>query len=182
MRSLVFALSLAVAAPVLTLGTSGCSYTKRVKFLSDVEFDHYYAMRVYLDEDQRKAYLKLKTEEERNAYLKGVMLPGLPPKSLWDTFYQYSAAERQDIVDGSVVEGWTVDKLLMAWGRPMKSRKLAGRKAERSLVFVYRFEKHSDGTVMVWQPGSKTEYKADYLFKREVILDDDVIAEITDRR
>lgn len=182
MRSLVFALSLAVAAPTLAVGLTGCAYTKRVKFLSDAEFDHYYAMRVYLDEEQRKTYLKLKTEEERNAFLKGVMLPGLPPKSLWDTFYQYGEDERQSIVDGSVEIGWTVDKLLMAWGRPMKSRKLAGRKAERSLVFVYRFEKHSDGTVMVWQPGSKTEYRADYLFKREVTLDDDVIAEITDRR
>lgn len=181
MRSLFLAVSLAAATPALTVGLTGCSYTKRVKFLSDTEFDHYYAMRVYLDEDERKEYLKLKTEEERNTYLQSYMLPGRPPKSLWDTFYQYDEDERADIVAGAVEEGWTIDKLMMAWGRPMKSRKVSGRKAQRSLLFLYKFEKHYDGSVLVWKPGSKTEYKAERLFVREVILDDDVIAEINDK-
>jgi hypothetical protein len=177
MRRLLLVLSLAFAAPL----TSSCSYTKRVKFLSDTEFDHYYAMRAYMNDDRRKEFLKLKTEEERTQYLKEFMLPGLPPRSLWDTFYQYPTHIREKIIEGGVQKGWTVDMLMMSWGRPMKSRKLPGRQAERSLLFIYKFEAHPDGSVLVWQPDSKTVYKADRTFIREVILDDDVIAVIKDK-
>ena len=178
MRRLLLALALAVTTPVVT---SGCSYTRLVKNLSDTEFDHYYAVRAFMDEEERKAFLKFKTEDERNQYLKEFMLPGLPPKSLWDTFYQYPDHIRTKIVEGGVQTGWTVDMLTMSWGRPMKSRKLAGRQAQRSLMFIYKFEQHPDGSVLVWQPGSKTEYQATRTFLREVILDDDVIAEIRDK-
>lgn len=177
MRALFLALVLAFLLPA----TSGCSYTRRVKFLTDTEFDHYYAMRVYMDEEERKTWLKLETEDERNTWLKEKMLPGLPPKSLWDTFYQYESHIREKIVAGEVQVGWTVDMLVMSWGRPMKSRKLPGRKAERSLLYQYKFEQHSDGTIMVWSPDSKTEYQAERMFMREVIIDDDVIAEINDK-
>jgi hypothetical protein len=171
MRRLLFALIL----------MSACSYTRLVKNLSDTEFDHYYAMRSYMNEEQRAEYLKLKTQEERDQYLKDFMLPGLPPVSLWDTYYKYDARIREKILAGEVQKGWTVDMLMMSWGPPMKSRKLPGRQAERSLLYIYKFEKHPDGSVLVWQPDSKTEYKAERVFLREVILDDDVIAEIHDK-
>lgn len=158
---------------ILVLALSGCSWKNRVKYLSDTEFDHYYALRTYMSDDQKKTYLKKETEEERNAYLHEL--------GLWDRFYQYEPHIRELIVAGDVQTGWTKDMLYMSWGAPFDKRRLSGRKAERSELFVYRFEEQPDGSILVWQKGSRTEYKAVRLFSREVILDDDKVAEITDR-
>ena len=164
-HALVFVLAL--------LAFSGCGYERHMKRLSDVEFDHYYALRPYMDEESRKTYLKLKTEEERNQFLKD--------KGLWDRFYKYDQETRDSIVAGDVQVGWTKDKVLMAWGRPYDKQKLAGREAQRSERLVYRFEKHEDGSILVWEANSKTEYKAVELFQRDVLLDDDVVAQISQR-
>lgn len=150
-------------------GLSGC-WEKKVKNLSDAEFDHYYALRSFMNEDQKKAYLKLKTEEERNAYLKEL--------NLWDMFYRYDQAQRDAIVAGDVQVGWTKDMVLMAWGAPFDRKKLAGRQAQRSELLIYRFEEQEDGMIRVWEPGSKTAYKAVNTFQRNVILDDDKVAEM----
>lgn len=83
---------------------------KSAKRLTDAEFDHYYALRVFMDEAQTKKYLKLKTEEERDAYLKEL--------GLWDKFYRYDDHIRQRIIDGEVQVGWTIDMVYMAWGAP----------------------------------------------------------------
>ncbi len=153
--------------------TGGCSWERKVKNLSDAEFDHYYALRDYMSEDQKKTYLKYKTEEERNAYLQEL--------GLWDLFYQYDEATRDQIIAGDVQLGWTKDMLIMSWGAPYDKQKVAGRAAPRSDRYVYRFEGHSDGNVYLWTEDSKTLYKADRLFRREVIMDMDVIAEITEK-
>ena len=50
-----------------------------------------------MEEDARKSYLKMQTEEERNAFLKS--------ENLWDTFYQYEPHIRSLIVEGDVQEG-----------------------------------------------------------------------------
>ncbi len=159
--------------------STGCDWHSRVNKLSDSEFSHYYALKPFMDEDTQKAYLKLKTEDERNKYLKD--------KGLWQRFYKYPDNMRQAIVDGAVQVGWTKDMVLMSWGAPYDKRKLAGRPAPRSEMLVYKFEKHEDGTILVYVPNSKTEYKAIDRFTREVILDtspsdprDMVVAEITE--
>ena len=158
----------------VALGTlTGC-WEKRIKHLSDTEFDHYYALRPFMNEDMRKTYLKLKTEEERNQYLKDL--------GLWERFYQYDAEVRDAIVLGAVEPGWTKDKVLMAWGAPYDKRKLTGRKAVRSELLIYRFERHEDGSILVWEQNSKTEYKATQLFRREVTLDDDIVVEIVEHK
>jgi hypothetical protein len=173
MRKLALTFALAVAL-------TGC-WEKRIKHLDDEEFRHYYSLKVYMEEDQRKEYLKLKTREERDAYLKSIEMPGLPPRQLWSYYYDYEPHIREKIYGGEVQEGWTKDMLLMSWGKPITSKKLAGRQAMRSWLYIYKFEKHEDGSILVWEPGSKTEYKAVALFKREVILDDDIIVEIRDK-
>ncbi|MCB9781033.1 MAG: hypothetical protein H6742_20860 [Alphaproteobacteria bacterium] len=167
MHPFVFALALSLSSP------AAAGWQARVKFLSDTEFEHYYALRAYMTEEQKKTYLKMKTEEERNAFLQEL--------GLWDRFYQYDEAAREKIVSGRVEEGWTKDKLEMAWGVPFDKRKLAGRQAVRSELWVYRFEQQKDGSVLVWEPGSKTQYKAVRLFVREVVLDDDVVKEIREQ-
>lgn len=150
----------------------GCSYTRHIKNLSDTEFDHYYALRVYMSEDQKKAYLKLKTEEERNQFLKDA--------GFWEKFYAYDADEREQIIAGDVQVGWSKDWVYMAWGAPYDRARLVGRNAVRSERMVYRFEQHEDGTILLWEEGSKTAYKASRLFIRELVVDDDVVREINE--
>lgn len=160
MRALLLALTLIACGP-------------KTKNLSDTEFEHYYTLRVFMEEDQIDHYLKLETEDERNAYLKEL--------GLWDRFYGYSERMREEIVRGDVAVGWSQDMLMMSWGHPFQIRKLAGRKAERSEQWVYRFEVGEDGSTRVWTPDSKTYYKATRLFEREVTLDDGKVAEITEK-
>lgn len=159
---------------VALLVLSACSWQSRVKKLSDTEFEHYYALRPFMNEDQQKEFLKLKTEEERNKWLKD--------HGLWDRFYKYPDHIRKQVVEGDVRQGWTKDLVLMAWGAPYDKRALAGRPAPRSELLVYRFERHEDGSVLVWTPGSKTEYKAVERFRREVYLDNDVVSEIVEKK
>lgn len=155
---------------LLAAALSGCSWEKRVKRLSDAEFQHYYALRPFMTEDMRKTYVKLDTEEERNAYLK--------EKGLWEMFYQYSEAERESIVAGEVEEGWSRDMLLMAWGAPYDKQRLVGRPATRSELLIYRFEVQEDGSIYIYEPGSKTEYQAVSRFEQRVTVDDDKVTGI----
>ncbi len=154
------------------VGLPGC-WERKVKRLSDAEFEHYYALRPFMTEEQRKTYLKLKTEEERNAYLKEL--------GLWDRFYKYPEDVREEIVAGNVQVGWTKDMLEMAWGRPFDKGFLIGADTYRAERWVYRFETQPDGTILVWTPDSKTAHKSIRNFRREVIMHDDKIVEIIEK-
>ena len=155
-----------------------CNPMRLQKRLDDQEFDHWYALRVYMSDEQKKAYLKKKTREERDAYLQS--------EKLWDKFYQYEDRIRDKIVAGEVQAGWTLDMLEMAWGRPYDQQMAIGRQAVRSVKYVYKFELHEktnkegqvQQNILLWEPNSKTVYKAKQCFKQEVIVDDNVIAEM----
>jgi hypothetical protein len=69
----------------------------------------------------------------------------------------------------------------MAWGVFYSRKKAIGRAASRSELYTYRFEQQADGSILVWEPNSKTVYKAVRLFVREVIIDDDVVMEIKEK-
>lgn len=166
---------------VFALLLGGCSWKGRVKFLGDEEFKHYYALKPFMSEEVEKSFLLLKTEEERTEYLKSIKIERVPPINLYDVFYQYPENIRQLIVDGAVQQGWSKEMVLMAWGAPFDKKKLVGRPAPRSEMLIYKFEKHEDGSVLVFIPGSKTEYKAVERFTREVTLDADVVTEIVEK-
>ena len=167
-------LSRPVLVLALSLGlSSACSVDRKVKKLDNEEFKHYYALKVYMSDSKKKEYFKLKTRAERDEYLQKA--------GLWDRFYQYDPNVRDQIYGGAVQKGWTKDMVLMAWGKPVDRGRPAGRQAQRSVMFEYRFEETQEGGVLVWEPGSKTEYKAARLFRREVFLDDDVVAEIREK-
>ena len=162
--------------------TMGCSLSSKLKKLEDDEYAHYMALRVYMDQPdgagkraktERKAFFKLKTRAERDQWLKD--------KGLWDRFYQYEPHIRQKIVDGQVQAGWDKHMVYMAWGRPYLRRKLPGRKAQRSEMFIYRFEELQDGSHQVWIKGSKDTYEAARLYTKELIVDDDTVAEIREK-
>lgn len=153
---------------------AGCSVERKVKKFDDAELAHYSALRTYMSEEDRVTYLKLKTPEERDQWLKD--------QGLWDRFYQYEEHIRKAIAEGAVQTGWSKDMVLMSWGAPYDKRKLTGRPAPRSELLVYRFEKHEDGSMIVYVPGSKTVYKAVDRITREVYLDSDIVTEIIEKR
>ena len=156
----------ALAAALLLSGCMGA----KIKRLSEAERGHYYALQVYMSEDQQKAFLKLKTEDERNQYLKD--------QGLYERFYKYEPHIRDAIIAGEVREGWTEDQVFMAWGKPYDRRRLTGRPASRSELFVYRFEVDPEGIIRVWTPDSKTAYKAVDTYQLDVYVDDSTVTEI----
>lgn len=153
---------------------AGCG--SKLKRLSSAERDHFHALEVYLDADDEKAFLKLKTEAERDAWLQGHGPSA--GQSFWDLFYQYDEAERDAIAAGEVARGWTEDRVFMAWGRPFERRRLTGRPATRSELFVYRFEVDRDGIIRVWVPDSRTAYKAVRQYQMDVYVDDGRVTEL----
>jgi hypothetical protein len=90
------------------------------------------------------------------------------------------------IVSADVQTGWNRDMLLMSWGLPLDRRKEVRSTAVQSERWIYKFELHKDGSVLLWETDSKTAYKAKRIFTREVIIEDagaiqthdDIIAEI----
>lgn len=148
------------------LGTVGSKLDR----LDEAERDHYFALRVYMSDADQKAYLKLKTREDRDAWLKG--------KGLWERFYKYDDAKREAIATGDVKVGFTEDMVFMAWGNPFVKKRLTGRDAARSELLVYRFETTPDGATMVWQPKSKATYKAVAKFQLDVYVDDSRVTAI----
>ena len=162
--------------------TTGCSMSSKLKKLDEEEYDHYMALRVYLDQpdargerskDERKSYFKNKTREERDQWLKD--------KGLWDKFYKYDAHIREKIVNGAVQTGWDKHMVYQSWGLPLVRRKLPGRQAQRSELFEYKFEVREDGVHQVWVKGSKDTYKAQRLYTKELIIDDDKVTEMKER-
>lgn len=141
-----------------------------LKRLSEVEKDHYQAVKVFMGDKEKRKWLKLKTREERDAWLKH--------RKLWDRFYQFDEDIRKKIVDGEVEIGWKQDAVLMAWGMPHQRKRMTGRPAVRSEMFVYRFEVDFEGYVTVWKPKSKTAHRAMKLYQVDAVLDDERVTEL----
>ena len=156
---------------------SGCGYKHLIKRLEPQEAGHYEALRVFMEEDQRKEYLRLKTQDERDGYLKS--------KGLWDKFYNVDEDRRKQILSREVKVGWNKEELLMAWGLPIKKQIEPQSRRARSERWIYKFELHTnkkDGSkyVLLWEENSKTEYKSDRVFIREVVIEDHGRPELTD--
>lgn len=163
-------------ATLLVLGLlAGCG--GKMKRLSSAERDHFAALKVYMNDDDEKTWLKNKTEDERNEWLQAHAVPG-SQLSYWEQFYQYDAETREDILGGNVEFGFTEDKVFMAWGQPYERRRLTGRPASRSELFVYRFEVDRDGIIRVWEPSSNTAYKAVRQYQMDVYVDDGRVTEL----
>jgi hypothetical protein len=152
----------------LALGSMGSKLDR----LTDGEYAHYRALRVFMDEPDRKAWLKLKTTEERDAWLKEA--------GLWDKFYSHSEEQRQQIVAGEVAIGWSREMVSMAWGPPFQKQRLTGRPASRSERLVYRFEIGKDGSATPLV-GKKADYQAVGQHQTELVLDDDVVTEMVEK-
>ncbi|MBT3224304.1 MAG: hypothetical protein HN348_34995 [Proteobacteria bacterium] len=160
---------------------AGCGKSGKIKKLAEAEHVHYYALRVFMDEDAEKAYLKLKTQAERDAWLRENNTPKqkIGDKiSYWDMFYQYDDDDRLALAEGEVEIGWKEEQVLMAWGAPYSRRRTTKRTATRSEIFIYRFEVDKNGNVLVWEPGSKATYKAIELYQYDLHVDDGVVTDM----
>jgi hypothetical protein len=158
-------------APALVLTVLAGAGSK-ISRLTDDEYAEYRALRVFLSDDDEKAWLKLKTGDERTQFLKD--------KGLYDKFWSLPEETRKAIVEGDVQLGWKGEMVYMAWGPPFKKMRLTGRDASRSELLIYRFEIDKNG---VAQPlvGSHTDYKAVRQHQTEVTLDDDVVTNLDEK-
>ena len=137
--------------------------------LTEAELDHYRALRVFMDEAEQKEWLKLKTTEERDAWLQA--------EKLWDRFYALPDVVRAQIVSGKVERGYTRDMVYMTWGAPFEKQRLTGRPAARSELLIYRFEVDQDGFANPVTT-DRGHYKAGGHYQVELVLDDDVVTEM----
>ncbi len=160
MRRLLLLLSL----PLLLAG--------KFSRLTEAERDHYRALRIFMDEKEQKAWLKGKTEEERNAWLE--------EHGLWDRFYRHDEQTRDEIIAGEVELGWSTDMVYMAWGVPFQRQRLTGRQASRSELLVYRFEVDKEGYASP-VVGRKIDYQAVDQYQVEAIVDDDVVVDLIEK-
>lgn len=141
-----------------------------LKKLEPAERDHLAALEVWMDDKARKAFLKLKTREQRDAWLKS--------QGLWDRFYQYDDETRAQILAGKVRPGWTSDQVYMAWGKPHARIRNTNPKVARSERLTYLFEVAASGAILVWEPGSKQTHGAVDRFRYEVEIHDGVVVEL----
>lgn len=168
----------------LVVFLAACGLNGKINRLSDDERPQFEAVRVFMAEDEFKEYLSLKTEEERQKYMKdhgpANVING-PKKSYWDMYYQYDQAIRDKIATGEVQKGWTEDRVTMAWGPPFQRRRVTRDYAERSEVMIYRFEVAKDGTPMVYRPGSKATYGAIRVYQIDVHVDDGKVTDLIEK-
>lgn len=151
---------LLIATLLLTAG--------RFDRLPQHEQDHFTALKVFLSEKDQKAWLKLKTEDERNTWLK--------ERKLWDRFYQHDEPVRQQILQGDVKTGWTEAMVNMAWGRPaQRLRNTDPRIAGKSDRLIYLFEVTPEGRALVWHAGSKETHTAIKRFRIELVLVEGIV-------
>ena len=159
---------IATALVAIALMTGGSKLSR----LSDAEYAHYRALRVFMEEDARKDWLKLKTPEARDQALKDA--------GLWDKFYAHNDEVRQQIVEGDVRVGWTRDMVYMAWDVPFERKRLTGREAQRSELFVYRFQLDKEG-VATPVVNKGVDYKGVGERQIELLVDDDVVVEMKEK-
>jgi len=160
-----------VAAVLVTLTLGLGASTKK---LESYEKDHYAALSVWFkDKAEHKAYLKLKTNTERDQWLKD--------KGYWDYFYKYDEYDRAAILSREPKIGWTQDMLYMAWGPPFHKVKSTKRTAQESTILKYRMEVSKDGRHMVWEPKSSETYKAVRRYQTDIYLDDRKIVKIEEK-
>jgi len=154
---------------LLVLLLSFPAAASKLSRLTEAELDHYRALRVFMDDDEEKAWLKLKTTEERDASLR--------EQGLWDKFYTLPPEVRAKIVGGKVERGYTREMVYMTWGAPFQKNRLTGRPAARSELLVYRFEVDKDGYANPIAT-KRGDYKAGGHYQMELTVDDDVVTQI----
>ncbi|MEQ1565355.1 MAG: hypothetical protein ABMA64_06935 [Myxococcota bacterium] len=158
-----------VTLVVVALASAGSKLSR----LSDDEYSEYRALRVFMNDDEQKQWLKLKTPEERKAWLE--------EHGLYQKFWSHDEEVRKQIVEGEVENGWSRDMVYMAWGPPFQKQRLTGREAERSELLVYRFEIDEDGVATPLYDSKRTNYKAVRQHQTEVYVDDDVVTSMVEK-
>jgi hypothetical protein len=145
----------------------------KISRLTDDEYAEYRALRVFMTEDEEKEWLKLKTGEERTAWLKD--------HKLYDKYWTLPEEQRKQILAGDVENGWSREMVYMAWGPPFQKQRLTGRPAGRSELLVYRFEIDKDGSATPLYNTKHTDYQAVRQHQTELYVDDDVVTEMVEK-
>lgn len=155
--------------PLLLASLLGVADAAPIDRLEPPERAHFDALRVWMDKRQEKDFLKLKSREARDQWLKD--------NKLWDRFYQYAADVRAEIVAGNVAVGWMADQVYMAWGPPFQKVRTADPGVQRSEKLVYLLEVTPEGKVLVWEPGSKETHNAIDRYRYELVVHNGMVVE-----
>lgn len=156
----------------LVLLVASMSLGGKLDRLSDAEYAHYRALRIFMEEKDRKAWLRLKTPEARDQALKDM--------GLWDKFYSLTEEQRKKVVNGEVEVGFSRDMLYMAWGAPFQKRRLTGRDAARSELLVYRFQIDKKG-IATPVVGERLDYQAVGQHQTDVYVDDNIVTSMVEK-
>jgi hypothetical protein len=158
------------ALVAVLLGTAG-----KMDKLADYERDHYGALVVWFEDEKKetKEWLKLKTPQERDQWLKD--------KGYWNHFYKYGEVEREEILAREPKIGWTQDMVYMAWGAPYRKTKSTKRTAQDTTILTYRLIVDKDGKHRIYKPKSKETYKAIKRYQAELTMDERVLTEMNEK-
>lgn len=129
------------------------------------------ALAVFLDDKQERSFLKLKTRELRDAWLKA--------QGLYSRWWGLDPARREAIATGAVTVGFSVDEVLMAWGAPFERRRVVVEGVHRAEVVVYRVEVTPEGRVLIWEAGSKETHNAQERYRWILDVHDGVVVSKT---
>lgn len=163
-------LGILAALTAVVLGTAG-----KLDKTQQYERDHYSALVVWFEDEKKetKEWLKLKTPEARDQWLKD--------HGYWDQFYKYDAIERDEILAREPKIGWTQDMVYMAWGPPYRKTKSTKRTSQDTTILTYRMIVDKNGKHRIYKPKSKETYKATRRYSAELVMDERVLTDLREK-
>jgi hypothetical protein len=164
-RSGLAFLILAIFLITSSLAFAGTLNLKKIKRWPDQDKVWAIAMDAWMTSEEIDIFIKIKTTEERQSFLKKV--------GYWRLWEEVRDEYRESVTEQQVIKGMNKNEVFMAWDKPKKIRKDFRRDAYVD-VLNYTFERDKKGREFVMRPDSQTAYKNEnfirfvYMFNGEV--------------
>jgi hypothetical protein len=148
-----------------SLAFAGTFKLKKIKRWPAEDKSWALALDAWMTTEELDIFIKLKTTEERQSFLKEA--------GYWRLWEEVRDDYREAVLSQTVIKGMNKDEVFMAWDKPKKIRKDFRRDAYVD-VLNYEFERDRKGKEFVLRPDSQTAYKNEnfirfvYMFNGEV--------------
>jgi hypothetical protein len=148
-----------------SLALAGTFKLKKIKRWPAEDKTWALALDAWMTTEELDIFIKLKTTEERQSFLKEA--------GYWRLWEEVRDDYREAVIAQNVIKGMNKDEVFMAWDKPKKIRKDFRRDAYVD-VLNYEFERDRKGQEFVLRPDSQTAYKNEnfirfvYMFNGEV--------------
>ena len=149
-RAMVSFLMLIAFLATSSLAFAGTFNLKKIKRWPDADKSWAIAMDAWMTAEELDIFVKLKTTEERQSFLKDA--------GYWRIWKEVRDDYRDAVIAQNVVKGMNKNEVFMAWDKPKKIRKDFRRDAYVD-VLNYEFERDRKGREFVLRPDSQTAYK-----------------------